>query len=377
MRRLAQRHRILWVNSINNRRPRFGKKDLRRIAEKLREFNKGLMHVEERIWVLAPLYLPFHGHAMFRSLNRWLLGWQIRRALRRLGFSQGVTWSFLPTSADVVGTLGESFIVYQCVDEYSAFSDAAAEVRDRERELLRKSDLVLVCSSKLLESKQKENPHTYLVTHGVDYEHFRCATEHSTPVAEELRGLRRPILGFHGLIADWVDLPLIAEIARQRPYWTIVMIGRVDTSLSSIKGLPNVHVLGHRPYARLPQYLRGFDVALLPFAYNELTVSANPLKLREYLASGLPVVAAPLPEVLRFGDLVSVGRTAAEYIAHVERLWERGMAGPSRERSEQMAGETWDGKVAEMERLLSARLNGSAEPAASGAASIWSSRPGA
>lgn len=356
MTRLARRHRILWINSINIRRPRLARKDFRRSVQKLREFGRGLMHVEERIWVLSPLYLPFHSLAVVRSLNRWLLRWQIRRALRRLGFADPVTWTYVPNSADVVGTLGERLIVYQCVDEYAAFSDAGAEVRERERDLLAKSDLVLVCSSALLDSKRTENPHTFLITHGVDYEHFRRAVEESTPVAEELRALPRPILGFHGLVADWVDLPLLAELARQRPQWTIVLVGRADTDLAPVRGLSNVHVLGHRPYARLPEYLRGFDVALLPFVYNELTRNANPLKLREYLAAGLPVVATPLPEIAKFDHLVLLATTSDDYVAKITALLEKGMTGPSPTRSETMAEESWDRKVEEAERLLCAAL---------------------
>ena len=352
MRRLAGRHRVLWINSINNRRPRLARKDFRRALQKLRGFKSGLIHVEENIWVLTPIYFPFHGHQLFRRLNRYLLRRQIRNALRQLRFERPITWSFSPTSADVVGSLGERFIIYHCVDEFGAFSDAAQEVREREGELLAKAGLVLVCSSPLLESKQKHNPRTYLVTHGVDYAHLRRATEAATPMAPELNNLPRPILGFHGLIADWVDLPLIAQLARLRPQWSFVLVGRVDTDLRAIQGISNVHVIGHRPYERLPEYLRGFDIALLPFVVNELTLNSNPLKLREYLAAGLPVVATPLPEVARMGGLVSLATTAEDYIREISGLMQKGALGPSRARSEKVADESWDYKVKEIERLL-------------------------
>ncbi len=353
--RLARQHRVLWIDSINIRAPRLQQKDFRRIRQKLNNFLRGLAQVRDRIWVLAPLYLPFHGHTLVRFFNRRFLGWQIRRALRRLGFVHPITYAFLPSSADVVGTLGEKLIVYHCVDEYGAFSDAAGAIRNRERELLSKADIVLVSSSPLLQSKQKINPHTYLITHGVDYEHFRRVVDMSRPVAPELHSLRHPILGFHGLIADWVDLPLIAELARLRPEWSIVLVGRPDTNLGPILGLSNVHVLGHRPYAHLPEYLRGFDVALLPFVVNELTLNANPLKLREYLAAGLPVVAAPLPEIARMartGLPVFLASTVADYISHISLMLAQGSVGPSPERSEKMACESWDCKVGEIERLL-------------------------
>lgn len=356
MRRLARKHRILWINSINNRRPRLARKDLGRVAQKLAQFRHGLVQVDKHIWVLAPLYLPFHSMSLFRSVNRKLLGWQIRRAARQLGIENPITWACVPNAADVVGTLGEKCVVYHCVDEYAAFSDAAPEVRFRERDLLKKSDIVFVCSDYLRDGKLKVNLHTYLVTHGVDFEHFSRAAEQATRVADELRGLPRPILGFHGLLADWVDLRIVGEIARQRPQWSIVLIGNTETDLSPIQNLPGVHLLGHRPYERLPEYLRGFDVAILPFVCNELTFNSNPLKLREYLAAGLPVVAAPLPEVMKFTGLVSPARTSEEYIRAVEGLWQRGETGPSRERSQKMVPESWEVKISQMEELLECTL---------------------
>jgi glycosyltransferase involved in cell wall biosynthesis len=358
MLRFARKRRILWVNSVNNRRPQMASKDFRRVFQKLAGFGRGLQHVQERIWVLTPLYIPFHGNSLIRALNRRLLGLQIRRALKKLQIRRAVTYTFAPTSADVVGTLGEKAIVYHCVDEFSAFSDAGAEVAGREHELLGKADVVLCSAAGLYERKRGNNAHTYLVTHGVDYEFFRKATCADTPVAKELQSLPKPILGFTGLLADWVDLAVLAELAKRRPEWSIVLIGRSDVDLKIFEGLSNVHLLGHRPYDRLPEFLRGFDVALLPFVNNELTVNANPLKLREYLAAGLPVIASPIPEVARYAGLVALANTAEEYEKEIDAVLEKGESGPSEVRSARMASESWDSKVIEIEELL--RVNTSA-----------------
>lgn len=356
MTRLAQKHRILWINSINNRQPQLAAKDFRRAFQKLAGFRRGLIQVSPRIWVLTPLYLPFHGVAFVRKLNRRLLGWQIRQASKRLGFKKPVTWTFIPNSADVVGTLDESCIVYHCVDEYGAFTDAGPEVPLRERELLLKSDLVITCSDYLQNSKKQINRSTHLVTHGVDFAHFSRAATEGASVPSELSELPRPILGFHGLLADWVDLQVVREIASCRPSWSIVLIGRSETDLSPVRGLPNVHLLGHRPYERLPEYLRAFDFAILPFVCNELTFNSNPLKLREYLAAGLPVISAPLPEAAKFRGRLELAKTAQDYVNAVERLMAQGKAGPSKERSMQMEHESWDHKVSEMENLLDRAL---------------------
>jgi glycosyltransferase involved in cell wall biosynthesis len=116
-------------------------------------------------------------------------------------------------------------------------------------------------------------------------------------VPEDAAALPGPVIGFYGLIEDWVDLEVIRHMAAARPDWSFLMIGEVKTDTSAVRRLPNVHFPGRRPYQSLPGYCRKFDIAVLPFVVNELTLAANPLKVREYLAAGLPVVATPLPEV--------------------------------------------------------------------------------
>src|SRR5262249_39238297 len=220
--RLAQRNRILWVNSLHNRKPRFAKKDARRVVQKVKEFVRGIRSVHPNIWQITPLYLPFLKYKVIRQFNRFLLRVQMRYAMWRLNFKNTITFTFSPTSADVVGTLGEDLVVYHCVDEYASFSDAAFdEIALSEQRLLRKADLVLASSTPLLVKKSPFNPQTHLVLHGVDYQHFHQAVQETTPVASELVNLRRPILGFHGLLADWVDLQVIAEIAQKRPEWSV------------------------------------------------------------------------------------------------------------------------------------------------------------
>jgi glycosyltransferase involved in cell wall biosynthesis len=351
MTRLARANRVLWVNSTGNRRPRASAGDLRRSAAKLRQFARGLRPAAEGIHVYPPLFLPLFGSAAARRLNRSLLLGGLARARRRLGFSAPITWSFLPTSADVAGALGERLVVYHCVDEFAEFTGTdRAAVAAMERRLLSRADVVIVSSTPLLEAKRRHHPDVRLVTHGVDVEHFRRACRPETPVPEPLAALPRPVVGFFGLIADWVDLELVGRIARARPGWSLVLVGKLDADPAPLAGLPNVHLPGRRPYAELPGWCRGFDVAVLPFAVNELTRAANPLKLREYLAAGLPVVATPLPEVERLGDLVRTGRDAAEFVARIEEILAAGRRGPDEAASRRMDGESWDEKV----RLLGA-----------------------
>ncbi|MDC4227950.1 MAG: hypothetical protein MPW15_27900 [Candidatus Manganitrophus sp.] len=240
--------------------------------------------MEKNIYVFSPVMIPFYHSMVLRKANQLLLAAMIRRQLKRLGFSKPITWTFAPSSADVVGWLGESQVIYHCVDEFSAFSDAPqTAIQKMEETLLKKSDVVIVSASTLQESKRRWNPNTHLVRHGVEYDHFRKALDPATAIPPELAALPRPIIGFHGLVADWIDLPLIRKMAIQYPKWSIVLLGSATTDVSQISGLKNVHLLGKRPYESLPSYCKGFDAAILPFVVNRL----DPL-CESSQASGIP-----------------------------------------------------------------------------------------
>lgn len=349
MRRLARDNRVLWVESLGNRAPRADAHDLRRVAGKLATFARGLRHVEHNLYVLTPLAVPLYGSEPVRWVNGWLVRAQVLRAMRELRFQRVVSWSFLPSSAPVSGTLGEELVVYHCVDEFSAFSDTNGQhIAELERRLLRRADLVIASAERLYASKSRENAHTVLVRHGVDFEHFVQACAESTPVPEELARLPRPRLGFFGLVADWVDLGLLEAAARAYPQGSLAVLGKVSpgVDVSRLQALPNVHLLGRKAYAELPGYCRGFDVALMPFKVNELTLNANPLKVREYLAAGLPVVSTDIPEVSRLG-WCKVARGEEAFVQAVGECLAEG-PGPSRERAERMRAEGWEARVEEI-----------------------------
>lgn len=384
MTRLARDNRVLWVNSLGCRNPTASARDFRRAAKKLGDFFQGCRQVADNLWVTSPLVVPFHGSAAARALNRRWLAATLRLTMRRLGMRRPITWSFLPSSADVVGRLGERLVVYQCVDEYSQFTGTdRAAILEMEERLCRRSDLVLVSAEPLYEAKRRWNPRTFLVTHGVEVEHFRRALDPATPIPEDLgpgrsRGLDRtgrPVVGFFGLVADWVDLDLVRHLAVARPHWDLVLVGQADTDVAALTGLPNVRLLGRKPYAALPGYCKGFDAAILPFRINELTLAANPLKLREYLAAGLPVVATAIPEAERLAPWVRVGHGHDGFLAELDAVFEDGARGPRPEISRAMDTESWDQKVAEMTRLVAPLLDEPGGKTASAAGPAWVAGP--
>jgi glycosyltransferase involved in cell wall biosynthesis len=351
MRLLSKENRILWINSIGYRTPTVSKADASRAIKKLVAATDRIKEVEPNIFVLSPLAIPAYGHESLRRINEHLLKFQVKRAMRKLGFKRVINWIFNPPAAVIARKLGEDKLIYHCVDEYKEFSGVSGSVMaEFENVLLHKADLAIVTSERLLASRSKINPHTVLVRHGVDYAHFRKALDPETVVPDDIRDLPRPVIGFFGLIADWVDVDLMAATARHFSGGSLVVLGKSTTDTSALASLPNVHMLGRKPYELLPAYCKGFDVALNPFRVNELTLNANPLKVREYLAAGLPVVSSPIPEV-ELLNLCSIADGVTETVSAIEAALAD--PGPSLARSEAIKRESWEARLEEIRAYLS------------------------
>jgi glycosyltransferase involved in cell wall biosynthesis len=353
MRALSRDNRVLWLNSVCSRRPDFGSaRDLRKIGSKLLAFLRGPRQVEPNLWVYTPLVLPFPYTPAALALNQWILRGTLALLRRRLAMDEFQLWTFLPTTAEYVGGLGESLAVYYCTDEWSGFQHLGGEpVARMERRLLAKADVVFATSRPLVESKARHNKETHLASHGVDHAHFAEALDAATPEPAELRGLPRPIVGFFGLLESWIDLALLAYVAERRPDWSIVLLGKVAVDVSPLRRHANVHLLGRRPYSELPRYAKAFDVALCPFAEGELSRNVNPIKLREYLSAGVPVVATGIPEAACLGDACRLARTPDEFLAACDEAIRGDSAEARRRRSEAMRGETWAEKAGQSLRI--------------------------
>lgn len=359
MRILASRNRVLWVNSIPMRRPTVSRQDLKKMVSKLGRLRRGSAEVEPNVVVACPLVLPMPGVALVDRLNAAILGAWLRRLCRQRGIDRPLLWTFHPHVSQLLGRLGERMVIYHCVDEYSAFSGVPREALIRmERDLIRRADVVFTSSQQLCDERRDLNPHTYFVSHGVDVEHFSQALNPATEVPEDIRHLRHPVVGFIGLLADWVDVELLEALALSRPEWSFVLVGKVVTDLGRLRQLRNVYVLGRRPYGMLPAYSRGFDVGVIPFRVNALTLRANPLKLREYLAAGLPVVSTPLPEVARYDGLVRLADDAQAFAAAIEAASGERSETMDRRRVEAMRAEGWDRRVMELSAIIAERLEG-------------------
>jgi glycosyltransferase involved in cell wall biosynthesis len=356
MRRLAEHNDVVWVNYRGTRRPSLTRSDVTAAWNVLRRFARGVHRVTPSIVQTTPLILPGVRGARW---SRWNADWmvhQIRRALRSVdGYARKPlqVWSFAPDVPWLAGRLDEECFVYYCVDEYSEFECLDADrIREMETELLDRADVVIAASEPLCDSKRRRRPDAVLVRHGVDFEHFATAWRSKLEAPGDLAAVPRPILGFFGLIQHWIDIPLLADVARLRPHYSLVLIGDCRVDDSRLRGLPNVSLLGRRPYSELPRYCAALNVGLLPFGRSAMTRHVNPIKMLEYLAAGLPVVSTPLPEARRLEGPVRIAEGSAEFAAACDDALAEDRPGAREGISRFVEKDSWAAKVEELSEIV-------------------------
>src|SRR5205823_3955426 len=232
-------------------------------------------------------------------------------------------------------------------------------IRRMDEDMTRKSDLVFVASDTLFEDKNRLNANTHVSPHGVDFEHFAGAQAVDMAVPTDTAGLPGPVVGFFGLIERWIDLELNDYLAQQRPQWTFLLIGRVAVPADDIPHRPNVHLIGKRPYEELPAYGKQFDAAIIPYRLTRQVMHANPIKLREYLALGKPIVSVSTPEIDKYADVVAIARSREEFLARLDAV----LARPSspeemRRRRDRVASESWDSRLEQVLEVVNRQLMG-------------------
>jgi len=356
--------RVLYVESIGLRAPRMRSgTDWRRILNRLWRGLRGPRRIKDGLWVLSPLVLPLlHHHPWVRGINQNILRFTISRFQGTHRFDHPLIWTYHPFVLEAVdwlrlGPWGTGKLVYHCVDDLTAIPGIDARGFDtEERRLLARADAVFTTSQVLYNKCKAVSSHVHDHPNVVDFVHFASA-HHSGPLPPELASIPQPRLGYVGALSDFkVDFTLLQAVAKGHPEWHFVLIGderegQQDPVLAQMKSMPNVHHLGHRPYEMLPNYLRGFDLGLLPTRLNNYTSSMFPMKYFEYLAAGLRVAATPLDFTNHYHAAIETGADTSSFSSAITTQLGRGRL--TIEESEAFVGpHTWTRRLKTMLRLI-------------------------
>ncbi len=345
-------HRVLFVENTGVRAPRVG--DLGRIVGRIRNWfrsTRGFHDARESLTVFSPLILPFPYMRLALWINRFLMSGAIDKWMRVNRFHDPVLISFLPTPLvqRVIEDIDPLAVIYYCANDMPGGSSGAARLRRHEDVFLSKVDAVFCISHALMERVAPFNRQAFLFPAGVDFQKFEAARE-LAGLPADLVSLPRPLIGYVGAISAVFDQALLVQAARAFPEASFVLVGPEFADVSALRACPNIHLLGKRPHAEVPAYIKAFDVALIPYVRNAFTDAVYSCKLNEYLAMGTAVVATDMREVRlyaeRYGEVLALADTPGEFVAAIRlALGQRDEAARTR-RIEAARANSWEQRFA-------------------------------
>jgi glycosyltransferase involved in cell wall biosynthesis len=363
MRRFARAgNKVIFVNSISMGLASVKSKDLvPRITRKLKSYAKLARTTAEGITVVSPAVIPFFGSRAATFANRRLLSSQIAGLARRRGLSKPILWIAIPTAVEIVGRLNESLVIYHVSDKYDANTmDHATDpafIRSLHERAIEAADIIFYSSRKLLAEATRGLERSHLLEQAVDFDHWARIQKNELSLAASVERIPRPRIGYFGAIEPWlIDQELIKQASLKRPDWNWIFIGNKSRGLE-IEGLPNVHFLQPVSYNDLPHYAAGFDVCVLPWNTEvPFTSYGSAIKVREYLASGKPVVISPLPEYESMSEVLRIGRSRDQFLQLVdEALHEEGIDA-TQARQNAVRDGTWDARAEWISGLIEVAL---------------------
>ncbi|MFN2491839.1 MAG: glycosyltransferase [Pyrinomonadaceae bacterium] len=337
-------NRVLYLENTGVRAPAL--RDTRRILRRLKHWagelrTRGMRQVLPDLWVHAPLVLPPFNAGLRDYLNRHLFLRLISGASRRIGMRDPIIWAFLPTntSVELIELLSSagSKVIYYCAADFSQLTTSHAQLRRSEAQLLKRADVVFTICGELADHCRRWNNNVHLAPYGVNLNAFPVSTEDSsTPLRAQPEGNwmthsrtnGHRVVGYVGGLHRHVDVDMLVAMARARPGWSWVFVGSPEGHLKGLEQLPNVYLLGQREHHELAEYIREFDVCIVPYLRSAYTETVVPSKINEYLAMGKPVAATNLPPVREFNDkhdiLVTTEADPGSFLCAIERALKLG-----------------------------------------------------
>jgi UDP-galactopyranose mutase len=313
---------------------------------------------ESGVWVIVPHLSEGISEETMQTAQQAMLD----DLFQATEISPYILWYYTPMAVSFTNHLKPLAVVYDCMDELSAFHGAHPALKTHESQLLKRADVVFTGGQSLYEAKQHQHPNIHAFPSSIEKEHFATARNFLEEPANQ-KDIPHPRLGFFGVIDERMDIELLRGIAEAKPDWHLVIIGpvvKIDPAI--LPACPNIHYLGGKSYQELPAYIAGWDIAMLPFAINESTKFISPTKTPEYLAAGKPVISTPIRDVVKpYGenDLVRIASSVSEFVACAEEILSESAVDRANWLSrvdDFLADNSWDKTWQEMHELIASAI---------------------
>lgn len=323
MREVSAHMPVLYVNSIGMRvpSPTEGGMFVKRVVRKLKSFQRGLVRIRERFAVQSPIVVPGRRGM---ALSSWILPRQVRRAARKVGIKKPLVWVACPPGAKFLDDLDPAKIVYQRTDRFECYEGVDADlIAGYDADLKRRADLVLYCSRHLFDAERESvGDKARFIDHGVDFTDFVAAGDdpeaRGSSAPTNIRSLGAPRVGFVGDIDSAVfDAELFLGVARALPDVTFVLVGGCTLAEGWCADVSNIELTGRVPYEDVARTMAAMDVLIMPWHRSEWIEACNPIKLKEYLATGRPIVSTDFPELAHYEGLIGVANDVSGFAALV------------------------------------------------------------
>jgi len=363
MREISKFTRVLFINTFSSSISSFNKITkrmfLNKILGKLSSFLRYLRKVQENLYVFTPISLPIRNNTLIFKLNLSFVQFQTKIIMKLLKINQPVFWVANPNAAGFIFKFSHKFIIYVCTDKWntSIYDQNKCRLNEYDRILTAKSDFIICVSRQIYNYYKKIAPNkAYYMPHAVDYSHFSNAKWGIIEPPIDIKNIPKPIIGFYGSISPQTDADLLYYCAKNRTDWSFVLLGKASSpDLNKLKNMPNVYWIGFKDYSMLPLYGNQFSVCIIfKKLLDEWVNYSSPLKAKEYLSMGKPVVSVSIPEIKEeFSDVVSIAETKEDFLKAIAYELSSDNEGKKEQRRNKVKNETWDRYVKKIADILS------------------------
>jgi len=349
MRRFSMTGTTVYVNSIMMRKHKIigGNRFSEKLVRKVRSIMRGLKKSDAGFWVNSPFTLPVHHISWARPLNEAILRYQMQRLIRKLQLTAPVVWVACPAACDTAIKMEKAKLIYQRTDRYEDDPNVDRDViLNYDKKLKTNADITIYVNKLLYDEEAAQCKNAFFMDHGVDYEMFSKA-EQDSKKPDDIAGIKKPIAGYFGALdGHKLDTGFLEAVAELLPDVSFVFIGKPSLDCSQLSKMNNVWMLGQKDYEQIPHYGKCFDVAILPWRINKWTEAANPIKFKEYLALGKPVISTPsFSELQQYTDVAYEAESPDEFAKCITKAYAEDNPELAKKRRQIVAQNSWDSKA--------------------------------